>query len=89
MFLIRNCPAFCDYTRQCKGAYAREINKQFCSGNGYCFLKQIFRMCEDEALNCDENKPCEECEYCGMCSSEFASQILKKFDIEPLEHKEN
>lgn len=81
MFAIRNCPAYGE-------PYCYDDNSdktEGCGAKDYCLLKQIYRMCADESLNCEENIPCEECEYYGMCSSEFANRILKKMDIEILE----
>lgn len=48
-YIIKNCPAFCDSTRQCRGAYDRKISHQYCSGNNddNCIMKQVVRLCKE------------------------------------------
>lgn len=68
-YIIKNCPAFSVLTKQCKGAYSKNIGYQYCSGNDNCLLKQIvktvdtFRSCyADTVLNILEIEEVEGCE---------------------------
>lgn len=49
-YIVKNCPAFCDSTRQCRGAYDRKISHQYCSGNNddNCIIKQIAELCKKD-----------------------------------------
>lgn len=71
-YIVKNCPAFCDYTRQCRGAYDRKISHQYCSGNNDtdCLLKRIVELCEENYGN--ENY-------------ELANAILNLLEIEEVE----
>ena len=70
-YIIKNCPAFNKYTRQCRGAYNRKIKFQYCSGNTEenCPLKQIVEECKRVDSECFD-------QWC------FANLILEKLEIE-------
>jgi len=72
-YIIKNCPAFNKFTKQCKGAYRKDIEYQYCSGNENCPLKQIVEKCK-------ENK------FIGYGAIEIEnplySEIMQKLEIE-------
>ena len=71
--VIKNCPAFCDSTRQCRGAYDNNIQYQYCSGNSEnCVIKQVIEKCKEH--------PCKDC----ACGDEIL-QLL--FDIEEVDEE--
>lgn len=75
-YIVKNCPAFCDNTRQCRGAYDRKISHQYCSGNNddNCIIKQIVGLCK-ETLE-------QESDPINTLEMSFAQKILNLLEIE-------
>lgn len=91
-YIVKNCPAFCDYTRQCRGAYDRKISHQYCSGNNDtdCLIKQIVGLCEEKIKVCegcsktaDINIDCVECDERGEAN--ISRAIINLLEIEEVD----
>ena len=81
--VIKNCPAFCDSTRQCRGAYDRKISNQYCSGNNDvdCPLKQIVELCKSTCRKRCTNDCLGTRKHCGY------GQILNLLEIEEFDEE--
>lgn len=94
-YIIKNCPAFCDNTRQCRGAYDRKISHQYCSGNNDtdCIIKQIVELCKDvkgkDPIVAERDKQTGEIISISGWSEnpvyDFAQKILQVLEIEEVD----
>lgn len=81
-YIIKNCPAFNQFTKQCKGIYSKDINHQYCSGNENCLLKQIVELCKEEQKPIKTIDKGDYMEILYQPTSRFASKILDLLEIE-------
>ena len=92
-YIVKNCPCYQEamYTFDAVTGEKKLTEKHVCispNHGGYCLkcsdcvIKKVIDTCKDEAMNCDEQFECSECFVDTTCGSEFANNLLKKFDIE-------